>query len=118
LDPIAVGLLVFARTFGGALAGLGLGGVVPKHHISGESKDAVQLGVGLVATMTALVLGLLTASAKSSFDALDGAVKRAGCALGRWSSARLCSRRAGRWPAASAAPCRDRSSASSSSGSC
>ena len=34
------------------------------------------MSVGLVATMTALVLGLVTASAKSSFDAVDTAVKQ------------------------------------------
>ena len=36
----------------------------------------VKVGVGLIATMTALVLGLVTASAKSSFDAVDKAMKR------------------------------------------
>ena len=35
----------------------------------------VKVGIGLIATMTALVLGLVTASAKSSFDAVDSAVK-------------------------------------------
>jgi hypothetical protein len=33
------------------------------------------LTTGLIATMTALILGLVTASAKSSFDSLDAAVK-------------------------------------------
>ena len=37
-------------------------------HVSAESKDAVKLGIGLIATMTALVLGLLVSTAKSSFD--------------------------------------------------
>jgi len=35
----------------------------------------VKLGIGLIATMTALVLGLVTASAKSSFDDLAKAIK-------------------------------------------
>ena len=34
-----------------------------------ETKDTVKLAMGLVATMTALVLGLLVASAKGSYDA-------------------------------------------------
>jgi hypothetical protein len=42
--------------------------ILPEPHLSGESKDLVKLGMGLIATMTALVLGLLVASAKSSFD--------------------------------------------------
>ena len=41
---------------------------LPEHHLSAESKDVVKLGMGLIGTMTALVLGLLIASAKSSFD--------------------------------------------------
>lgn len=41
-----------------------------------ESLDTVKVGVGLIATMTALVLGLVIASAKSSFDAVDKAMKR------------------------------------------
>ena len=75
MNPTAIGTLVFACTFGGALAGIWLRAALPKHHLSDESKDTVQVGIGLIATMTALVLGLVTASAKSSFDALDTAVK-------------------------------------------
>jgi hypothetical protein len=41
---------------------------LPEHHLSADSKDVVKLGMGLIGTMTALVLGLLIASAKSSFD--------------------------------------------------
>ena len=37
--------------------------------LSPETKDSVRLGMGLVATMTALLLGLLVASAKGSYDA-------------------------------------------------
>ena len=43
--------------------------VLPEHHLSQESKDVVKMGTGLIATLAALVLGLLIASAKSSFDA-------------------------------------------------
>jgi hypothetical protein len=70
-----IGLIVFAFTLGGALIGNGLRSGLPEHHLDDESRDTVNLGVGLVATMTALVLGLVTASAKSSFDAMDTAVK-------------------------------------------
>src|SRR6516165_11772297 len=41
---------------------------LPKHHLSAESKDVVKLGIALIATMSALVLSLLVASAKSAFD--------------------------------------------------
>jgi hypothetical protein len=42
--------------------------VVPAHHLSPESKDVVKLGMGLIATMAALLLGLLVASTKGSYD--------------------------------------------------
>jgi hypothetical protein len=45
-----------------------LRGILPEKHLGAESKDVVKLGMGLIGTMTALVLGLLIASAKSSFD--------------------------------------------------
>ena len=42
--------------------------VLPEHHLSADSKDTVRMGFGLIGTMTALVLGLLIASAKSFYD--------------------------------------------------
>jgi hypothetical protein len=77
MHPVVVGSIVFACTLSGALFGMWLRRVVPESHLTDESKDTVKLGIGLVATMTALVLGLITASAKSSFDAVDTAVKNA-----------------------------------------
>jgi len=49
--------------------------LLPKHYFDNESRDTVKVGIGLIATMTALVLGLVTASAKSSFDNVNTAVK-------------------------------------------
>jgi hypothetical protein len=48
---------------------------LPAPHLSKESQDVVRLGMGLVATMTALLLGLVTASARSSFDTQDNAFR-------------------------------------------
>src|ERR1700754_4281490 len=42
--------------------------VLPEHHLSGETKDTVKVAMGLVATMEALVLGLLIAAAKDKYD--------------------------------------------------
>src|SRR6266705_3002176 len=41
---------------------------LPEDHLSGDSRDAVKLAMGLVATMTALLLGLLVSSAKGTYD--------------------------------------------------
>ena len=75
MTPVVVGSIVFVCTFGGALLGMWLRTVLPPHHVDDESRATVTIGIGLIATMTALVLGLVTASAKSSFDAVDKAIK-------------------------------------------
>jgi hypothetical protein len=68
MSAIAISMIIFACIFGSALLGLFLRAMLPEHHLSSESKDVVKLAMGLIATMAALVLGLMTASAKSSFD--------------------------------------------------
>ena len=68
MSSITIGLIVLACVFGGALLGICLHAVLPQHHLSSETKDIVKLGMGLVGTMAALVLGLLVASAKGSYD--------------------------------------------------
>jgi hypothetical protein len=65
---MAVSLIAFAVIFGGALLGMSLRGAMPQNHLTDDSKDSVKLGMGLVATMCALVLGLLIASAKNYYD--------------------------------------------------
>jgi hypothetical protein len=69
MNSIEISGIVFACTFGGGLCGMLLHNALPKHHLSAEAKDLIRLGMGLIGTMTALVLGLLIASAKDSFDA-------------------------------------------------
>jgi hypothetical protein len=69
MSSMTISVIVFACVFGGALLGMLLRAALPQHHLSGESKDVVKLGMGLVGTLTALVLGLQVASAKGSFDA-------------------------------------------------
>jgi hypothetical protein len=68
MSPIAISFLTLAIVFGGALFGIFLRTSLPENHIISDSQDIVKLGMGLVGTMAALVLGLLIASAKSSFD--------------------------------------------------
>jgi hypothetical protein len=69
MNPIAVGVIVLTCVFGGALIGMALRRILPEHHLNADSKDVIKMGTGLTATMAALVLALLIASAKSSYDA-------------------------------------------------
>jgi hypothetical protein len=79
MSSIAICLIVFGFAFGGALFGRFLSGVLPKTHMEAASRDVVKLTMGLLVTLTALVLGLLIGSARSSFDtqAADVAVMSA-----------------------------------------
>src|SRR6266478_7206669 len=68
MSAMAIGWVVFALVFGSALLAMALHGVVPEHHLSTDSKEVVKLGIAVIATMAALVLSLLIASAKGSYD--------------------------------------------------
>lgn len=69
MSLITLSLIGFACVFGGAILGMFLHAVLPQHHLSSEFKDVVKLGMGMVGTMSALLLGLLVASAKGAYDA-------------------------------------------------
>jgi len=77
MSSLTISLVAFAFIFGGALAGMILRPSLPDHHLSAESKEVVKLGMGLVGTMAALILGLLVASAKTSFDAQSSELTQA-----------------------------------------
>lgn len=66
MSALEVAVLFFACTLGGAHLGTYL--TLPEHHLSSDSKDVVKLGTGFVATMAALVIGLMVSSAKDTFD--------------------------------------------------
>jgi len=65
---VAIASIVFACLFGGAVLGMLLRAALPEEQLSTDVKDLVKLGMGLIATMAALVLGLLVAFARSSYD--------------------------------------------------
>ena len=68
MNATLTSLVVFGCLVGSVLIGITIRGLLPQAHLSSESKDAVKVAMGLVATMSALVLGLLVSSAKSSYD--------------------------------------------------
>ena len=69
MSPSGIGWIVMGCVFGGAMLGMTLRMALPEHHLSSDSKDVIKLAMGLTATMSALVLALLIASAKTSYDA-------------------------------------------------
>jgi hypothetical protein len=71
MNSTLIGLLSVACIFGGALLGMGLQKALPDHHLGKDSHEIVKLGTSMIALLTAMVLGLLVSSAKSSFDTMN-----------------------------------------------
>ena len=76
MSPLAIASIAFICIFAGGLLGLLLRNLLPEHHLSDESLGVVKLGVGSIATLSALVLGLLIASAKGSYDRVNDEVNQ------------------------------------------
>lgn len=78
MTSLEIGFIALGCLIIGALIGMGFQFLLPEHHLSKESQDTVKLGAGMVATMSALVLGLLVNSAKTSFDSMNTALAQNG----------------------------------------
>jgi hypothetical protein len=68
MSSLAVAFIVLGCSFGAALLGMRLRSRLPTGQLDGDVRDVVKLVMGLVATMAALVLGLLVASANAAHD--------------------------------------------------
>lgn len=69
-------LLIFASVFGCALLGMYARTHLPNHHLDEDSASSIKLAAGLIATIAALVLGLLISSAKTAYDSVNGDLQR------------------------------------------
>jgi hypothetical protein len=75
MSSLAIACIMFACVLGSTLVAMLIARRLPEHHLSGESRDVVKLGLGVIGTLTALVLGLLVAATKGTYDAQSGTVK-------------------------------------------
>lgn len=74
MNSTLIACVSVAVIFSGALLGMGLQRLLPGHHLGKETQDVVKLSAGMIATLTALVLGLLVSSAKDSFDTANNGI--------------------------------------------
>jgi hypothetical protein len=77
MSPIIIGAVTFACAYGAALVGMVISDLLPKHHVSSESRTAVNISIAMVGTLTALVIGLLVSSAHSSFSQKEAELRNA-----------------------------------------
>ncbi len=80
MNPVIVGVITFSCLFAGALLGSVLRNRLPGHHLRDDSRHLIEIGLGIIGTMAGLVLGLLVASASTSYneqrsEVLDAASK-------------------------------------------
>ena len=68
MSSVAIASIVFGCSFIAALIGMALYVKLPDRLLNAESRDLVKLVMGLIASMSALVLSLLIASANTSRD--------------------------------------------------
>ncbi len=76
MSPIQFAAVAFACIMASAICGALIRSRLPEHHVSGDSKDVIKLSIALVATMSALVLALLFASTRTSFERSSSLVSR------------------------------------------
>lgn len=75
MNELDTSLIVCICVMGGALVGIVLNRVLPPEQIKDDTRQVVNVAIGLIATLAALVLGLMVASAKGSFDARSDDVR-------------------------------------------
>jgi hypothetical protein len=76
VSDLAVAMVAFIAIAGATFVGLLLQKALPREHLSDASKDTVKVGMGMVATLAALVLGLLVGFATTSFTDLRADVRQ------------------------------------------
>lgn len=75
MSSLTIASVMFGSVFVSTLGAMLLARLLPKHHFSDDSKEVVKLGLGVIGTLTALVLGLLVTATKGTFDAQSATVK-------------------------------------------
>ena len=75
MNAVGTTTIIFVCAFGAGLMGMWLHLKLPEDHRDAGSKDVVKLVMGLIATMSALVLSLLIASGSSSYQAQENEVQ-------------------------------------------
>jgi hypothetical protein len=81
MDPTLMSIVIIVCAVGGAHLGMAIRKKLPEHHQSADTKEVVKLGAGLVATLTALVLGLLVSSAKDTLDTMNHELTQTGAKI-------------------------------------
>ena len=78
MSSTAAFLASFASILIGAAVGMVLRRALPADLLEGGSKEAIRLGAGFLSTLAALVIGLMIASAKNTYDNQNTNIRQLG----------------------------------------
>jgi hypothetical protein len=68
MPALLIAFIIFAFMLGGMLLGSTLRVILPDDHTQADSKDILMTSAGMMATLIALIIGLLVTSAKGTYD--------------------------------------------------
>ena len=68
ISPLEIDLTIILIILSGTVLGLLLGRRLPSHHLSSETRNVISACMGVVATMSALMLGLLISTSSSALS--------------------------------------------------
>jgi hypothetical protein len=78
MPSLLTALLTLACLCAGTILGSLIRSRLPGDHLLDESRDVVKMASGMIATLVALVIGLMVSSAKSTYDQANGGVTQIG----------------------------------------
>lgn len=78
MPSLLIASIILAFMLGGMLLGSYLRSVLPEHHTQSDSKDILMTAAGMMATLVALIIGLLVTSAKDTYDATSSSITQGG----------------------------------------
>lgn len=76
MAPIATAGIAFGLIVAGIIVGTLVRAKMPEHHLTGDSKEVIRLATALVGTLTGLVLALMFAATRASFEHTSASVSR------------------------------------------
>lgn len=75
MSSLTIAWVMFACVLTSTMIAMWLARHLPERHYTSESKDVIKMGLGVIGTLTALVLGLLVSATKGTYDAQSGTIK-------------------------------------------
>src|SRR4051812_21659703 len=81
MASLIMALVTMACVCAGTILGSLMRGRLPEQHLRDDSRDVIKAASGMIATLVALVIGLLVSSAKSTYDQASASVTQIGAKL-------------------------------------